>query len=321
MPTLVRFFSLGLLLAASNAFAAENPFVGRWGLTLPDGRAGWLGVEEKNGQLTASLLWGSGSVLPVEEVTLAGDTLRLIRVQPTQKGQHKQLITATRKGDALSLQVADQRANGKESKISAFAGQRLAELPPRPDLAKVKFGEPIALIANDDLAGWELVNKDAPSGWSVTEGVLSNRVQKEPGKRFANLRTKREFGDFRLTTDVRVPAGGNSGIYLRGMYEIQVAETFGKPRDAHHMGALYSRLTPSESAERPAGEWQTLAIALVDSHVTVILNGKTIIDNQPVLGCTGGALASIDSGRGPLMLQGDHTDVDYRHMRLFPVEP
>ena len=79
---------------------------------------------------------------------------------------------------------------------------------------------------------------------------------------------------------------------------MQVADTFGKPLDPHNMGAVYSRIKPTESAEKPAGEWQTLDITLVDRHVTVILNGKKIIDNQPVLGCTGGALGPTRCARG-----------------------
>jgi hypothetical protein len=51
----------------------------------------------------------------------------------------------------------------------------------------------------------------------------------------------------------------------------------------------------------------------------VILNGTTIIDNEPVLGCTGGALTSDEFKPGPIFLQGDHTNVDYRNMVLRPV--
>jgi hypothetical protein len=96
-------------------------------------------------------------------------------------------------------------------------------------------------------------------------------------------------------------------------------ESYKQPLDPHHMGALYSRITPSVAAEKPIGEWQTLDITLVDRHLTVVLNGTTIIDNQPVLGCTGGALTSDETKPGPIFLQGDHTDVDYRNIVLRPV--
>jgi len=151
----------------------------------------------------------------------------------------------------------------------------------------------------------------------VIIGVLMNRIA--PGKHHGNLRTDAEFEDFNITLEVRTQAGSNSGVYLRGIYEIQIAETYGKPVDPHNMGALYSRITPSVAAEKPIGEWQTMSITLVDRHVTVVLNDRTIIDNQPVLGCTGGAMTSDESKPGPIMLQGDHTNIDYRNIVLRPV--
>jgi hypothetical protein len=133
------------------------------------------------------------------------------------------------------------------------------------------------------------------------------------------LRTEREFEDFRLTLEVRTLENSNSGIYLRGIYEVQIAESFGKPVDSHNMGAVYSRLCPTVAAEKPIGQWQTLDITLVDRHITVILNGQKIIDNKPVLGCTGGALWSDPFRPGPIYLQGDHSAIDYRNMKLIPV--
>jgi len=166
------------------------------------------------------------------------------------------------------------------------------------------------------------VKTDLPSGWSAEKGLLTNRAPQEPGKphkRYANLQTVREFEDFNLKLETRVPEKGNSGIYLRGIYEVQVADTFGLPPDSHHMGAIYSRIKPTKLAEKPAGEWQTMDITLVDRHVTVILNGTKIVDNQPLLGCTGGALWSDEFRPGPLFLQGDHTSVEYRNLILRPV--
>ena len=78
-------------------------------------------------------------------------------------------------------------------------------------------------------------------------------------------------------------------------------------------------ITPTVAAEKPAQVWQHIDITLVDRHVTVILNGRKIIDNQPVLGCTGGALTSDEFKPGPLYLQGDRSDVDFRNMVLTPI--
>jgi hypothetical protein len=119
---------------------------------------------------------------------------------------------------------------------------------------------------------------------------------------------------------VNVPKGSNSGIYLRGIYEIQVMDSKGSPLDSHNMGALYSRITPSVSAERPAGEWQNLDITLCEHHLSVILNNIKIIDNQPVMGVTGGALTADEYSPGPIYLQGDHGTVSYRNIVLTPIE-
>src|SRR5439155_1491381 len=158
---------------------------------------------------------------------------------------------------------------------------------------KVKYGEPVQLFNGKDLSGWRIIESGAADGWSMKEGALMSNPVQEPGqphKNYGNLRTDKEFEDFNLTLECNVAKNGNSGIYLRGIYEVQVADTFGKPLDPHNMGAVYSRIKPTESAEKQAGEWQTLDITLVERHVTVVLNGKKITDNQPVLGCTGGAL-------------------------------
>ncbi len=309
-------FSLGAVLNA-----ADNPFIGRWALTLPTGGAGWLGVEEKDGALSSSILWGGGSVVPTTGTKVDGDTLIVTREQKNKEGKLSAIETITAKieGDALKLTTAKKNAEGKEiSKPAEFAGKRIADIPAKPDLAKVKFGDPIQLMNGKDLTGWRLL-KEADNGWSVVDGVLQNRVVKAKDKHFGNLRTDAEFEDFNLKTEVRTQEGSNSGIYLRGIYEVQIMESFGKPLDSHHMGALYSRITPSVNAEKPIGEWQTLDITLVDRHLTVILNGTTIIDNAPVLGCTGGAMTSDEFKPGPLYLQGDHTNVDYRNMVLRPV--
>jgi hypothetical protein len=85
------------------------------------------------------------------------------------------------------------------------------------------------------------------------------------------------------------------------------------------MGALYSRITPLVAAEKPAGEWQTMDIILFQRHLTVLLNGKKLIDNQPVKGVTGGALTSDEFSRGPIYLQGDHGEVYYRNIELTPI--
>ena len=318
-------------LALGTALAAENPFLGGWELTLPGGAAGWLGVEEVGGRLRASLLWGGGSVVPLESAKLDNGRLVLIRKHSAErKGKNGkkidlvsfETITATVDGDALKLSGVKPREKEPGRDKIEFTGQREPPMPPAPDLARVKFGEPVRLFNGKDLAGWRLTDPNALSGWSVKDGVLVNEVFHEEGKphaNYGNLRTDQVFEDFNLKLEVRVAKDGNSGVYLRGIYEVQVADTYGKPLDSHNMGAIYSRIQPTASAEKPPGEWQTMDITLVNRHVTVVLNGKRIIDNQPLLGCTGGALWSDVTRPGPIYLQGDHTGIEYRNIVLKPV--
>ncbi len=319
-----RLFAIAIafsFLTVALGAADQYPFVGRWGLTTPAGQAGWLGIDEdKDGELSANILWGRGSVLPAQKVSVQDRVLTIQCSVPKNNGDAQQTLTVTLAKVGLTVRSLTLSDKGVEIEKGLSHAKRLAPLPPRPDLSKVTFGEPINLIAASSLDGWIIAEKDAPHGWSVKDGILSNRVTKIKGQRFGNLRTTAEFEDFKLTTEVRALPESNSGIYLRGVYEIQMAETFGKPLDSHNMGALYSRITPAIAAEKPAGEWQTVELTLVDHHITVVLNGQTVIDNEPAMGCTGGALTSDDSLPGPILLQGDHSDIDYRKMVLRPVK-
>ena len=320
-----------LLATVGTSLAADNPYVGAWELTIPGGGAGWLGVEDINGRLRASLLWGGGSVVPLESAKVENGELVLRRKLSAQRkdksGQKVDLIsfetiTAVVEGDILKLTSVKPREKTPGKDRAEFKGRRQPPLPPVPDLSQVKFGEPVRLFNGKDLTGWRLTDPKAVSGWTVRDGVLVNEVSQEkdkPHKNYGNLRTDKEFEDFNLALEARVPKDGNSGVYLRGIYEIQVQDSCGKALDSHNMGAVYSRIKPTLAAEKPAGEWQTLDLTLVDRHVTVVLNGKKIIDNQPLLGCTGGALWSDVTRPGPIYLQGDHTGIEYRNIVLKPV--
>jgi len=312
--------ALAAALLTTTLVAAENPFVGRWALTIPGGGAGWLGVTEDGGQLKSSVLWGGGSVLPTTSTKVEGDTLLVTRVNGSGAKKSTETIIAKRDGEKLNLTTSTTGADGKVGRESKFTGNWIPPVPSAPNLANVKFGEAIKLFNGKDLSGWKTFGSKA-DGWKVANGLLVNEAPQEPGKHksYANIRTEREFEDFNLQVEFRVPKNGNSGIYLRGIYEIQVADSFGKKNDPHNCGALYSRILPSENASKPEGEWQTYDITLVDRHLTVVLNDKKVIDNQPVLGCTGGALWSDEFRPGPLYLQGDHTSVDYRKIVLRPV--
>lgn len=346
---------LGALLLVLPALA-QAPFLGRWALTPAFGGAGWLEVRDGAHGLEGTLLWVGGSPEEQTRVFVDGETLHCVRIVQEEikdaagnlllTQPQPILVTANLTGDTLAGTFTKPAADGKSAATDVFTGVRCLPLPPAPDLSKVRFGKAIKLFNGKDLSGWAVfggarwasVAAPAPggrtvegwigrddnvaNGWHVQDGLLINDPVQTPGqprKNYGNLGTTRTFQDFNLTLDFKVPPQGNSGVYLRGIYEIQVLDSYGKERDPHHMGAIYGRVAPAALAERPAGEWQHLDITLVDRHVTVKLNGTLIHDNQPLAGCTGGALWSDESKPGPIYLQGDHTGVTYRNIKLHPV--
>lgn len=322
-----------ILLAGKFTLNAQSDeakkYLGRWALHFPEGM-GWLEVRQENGYLDADLLWRWGSVLPVANVYVLNGKLVVTRVRTERLKKpdgSERTHTVTR---TLELVGNDQKLigtmtmphkNGIGADVYYVDADKIPPIPPAPDLSKVKYGKPVKLLGKD-LTDWRLLEPDAVNGWRVEKGVLINNPVQTPGKphiHYGNLRTDREFEDFNLKLKVNVPKGSNSGIYLRGIYEVQVVDSYGKPLDSHNMGALYSRITPSVSAEKKPGEWQDMDITLCDRHLTVILNGKKIIDNQPVEGVTGGAITSDELKPGPIYLQGDHGKILYKDIVLTPI--
>ena len=107
--------------------------------------------------------------------------------------------------------------------------------------------------------------------------------------------------------------------HLRGMYEAQVVDRDSRMQGLMGVGAIFNRVAPSKNAGFEGGKWQTYDLTLVDRHITVILNGETVIDNQPVSGPTGGAMHTDPMAPGPIYLQGDHTGIRYRNIVLTPI--
>jgi hypothetical protein len=330
-----RLVALVLLASCTGALAseAENPFVGYWALTLPGGYAGWLGVTQEEGYLDASILWGWGSVVPAASVYIVEDELYVTRLNAVERKDASgkvirrhtftETISARVQGDRMRLTLIRPRTDGTGVGREELTGKRIPPLPPKPDLSEVKYGEPIELLKGRNVDGWKLTDPEQVNGWSVERGVLVNNPVQKKGEEhinYGNLRTVQEFEDFNLKFEVNVPKGGNSGVYLRGMYEVQISDSYrGENPTVHGMGSIYSRIAPRVKAEKRPGMWQQMDITLLDRHVTVKLNGKTIMDNEPLPGCTGGALWADELRPGPIYLQGDHTAVKYRNIVLTPI--
>ena len=330
---------LGLVVLFVSTTRAQNesvdPFLGMWALTLDydHHHAGWLEVRQEKGYIDADLLWRSGSVRPIDFTFIMDGELFLTRGRDMVRKKdvdgnplrtlhpiHWFQVRKTGR-DMVEGVAVFPKTDGTDVEMVTFTGKRIPVNEGAPGLDKVKFGDPISLFNGKNLDGWELLDKQRANGWKAVDGMLINDPVQTPGehKSYGNLRTTQTFEDFNLKLEVNVPAKSNSGIYLRGIYEVQVSDSYGQDLDSHNMGALYSRIKPLVSAEKPAGEWQQMDITLYKRHLTVKLNGKLIIDNQPVKGVTGGAMTSDEFKPGPIYLQGDHGKVRYRNIVLKPI--
>jgi hypothetical protein len=177
-----------------------------------------------------------------------------------------------------------------------------------------KWGESIKLFNGRDLSGWEQRNATVKNGWRVRDGALANV---EPGN---DLLTEQTFTDFKLRAEFRYPKGSNSGIYLRGRYEVQVEDDFGRAPESHEIGGVYGFLTPRINAAKKAEEWQTIEVTLLGRILTVVLNDEPVIERQAIPGITGGALDSDEAKPGPILLQGDHGRVEFKELTLTPAQ-
>jgi len=285
------------------------PFLGTWFLDFEDGYGGWLEVTQNQNELRAQLMWRVGSAKPVGNVAVAGDTLVLTR---QRKGKKTNYI-ATINNDTITVTTESGNEIGR--------GHQCPPMPPRPNLSKVRFGKPITLFNGQDLSGWQLQPPNAKNGWRVENGEMVNATPKSDFSaygEFGNLRTTRDFGDCKVHIEFNIGKQRNSGVYVRGLYEAQVVDRDSRMQGINGPGAIFGRITPTTNAGLPGGQWQTYDLVLVDRHMTVRLNGKLVIDNQPVRGATGGALFGDVMRDGPLYLQGDHTSVRYRNVQLSP---
>ena len=305
----------GLALAGCcTGDCCKDPVIGNWGLKLPydSMSAGHMIMSrDAKGNPQALVLWRWASPTQMKNVVVDGPNFSFV-----MPGGGVKVVGSVQKCGALKAEAFDK----KNRKIGDVTGWLNPPVDPSVKTSDAKFGETVDLL-KDGLAGWETMDPKAKFGWSFKDGVLSNKLGLRPDGRWAgggaNLKTKLEdFFDFNLEYDVRVPAKSNSGVYLRGRYEVQVVDSFGKNPDYHAMASLYGRIVPKEYAEKAPGEWQHVSVTLYKRHITVVLNGVTIIDNEPVLGITGGAIDANESVPGPIYLQGDHSDADFKNMIL-----
>ncbi len=285
---------------------AQAPVIGRWDLTVQGPKAAypsWLEVTlSGNRTLVGRFVGGGGSARPISRVEYNNGSLHFAIPPQWEKETSDLVVDATLAGDALEGTLVTPAGERHR-----FTGRRAPSL--RRSAAPV-WGKPVRLFNGKDLTGWTTFG--GTNQWTVNAGVLEN------AKSGANLVTTEKFTDFKLHLEVNCPRGSNSGIYLRGRYEVQVEDSTEPEPRLVDMGAIYGFLVPNENASRGADAWQTFDVTLVGRRVTVDLNGKTIIGDQTIPGITGGALDSDEAAPGPIFLQGDHGPVRYRNLVITP---
>lgn len=284
---------------------SQGGIEGRWDLVVrtPEGdRPSWIEVRRSGrNALVGEYVGIVGSARPVSHFRFENGTLRFAVPPQWEEVTGDITFEGRLEGDGL---VGTMTAGGTTLPWTARRAPTLRRA------ASPVWNPPLRLFNGRDLAGWRVVGGD--NRWRAENGLLRNTASG------GNLVTERTFEDFRLHVEFRYPKDGNSGVYLRGRYEVQVEDTPGPEPTLVGFGAVYGFLKPSLLASHKPGEWQSYDITLVGRHVTIVANGKTIISNAEIPGITGGALDSDEGAPGPIMLQGDHTAVEYRNITIMP---
>lgn len=300
---LIALLSTPIIGYAQHKYAAKD-IEGRWDLTLQNKekkQPSWLEITHSGlKNFTGHFVSINGSSRPISIVHVKENNISFA-IPPQWDNSTKDLtFEGTITGNTISGTIVTSM-----NELVPFTGKRA---PVLISSKEPKWSKPVSLINTKDLSGWEVLG-------STNQWVNSNGILKSP-KSGSNIKTKENFKDFKLHAEVRYPAESNSGIYLRGRYEIQVADSYGLQPAKDQAAAVYGFVQPLEIPIKPAGEWQVYDITLVGRVVTISLNGKTVIYKAEIPGITGGALDANEEEPGPIMIQGDHGPVEYRNLQI-----
>jgi hypothetical protein len=302
--------SVLLLLLATSALPAESPadpdFNGRWDITVhnaPRGRAWWLEVEGAGTPGIKGKFVGfpGGDLNDIQHIWIENGELRFTYDGHSVHQEYRARLTGGK--------LEGTFASG-DTKLQ-WSGARAPEVADADD-GSWHAGKPVSLFNGKDISNWHGLIPGASLGWSVADGILKGNGAA------IDLVSDDKFWNFDLHVEYRTPPHSNSGIALRGRYEVQILEDYGRPLDRHSNAALYSRIVPAENVTRPPGEWQIYDIHLVGRHVTITLNGKTVTKGT-IDGLTAMAGDPDEGVPGPIMLQGDHGPVEFRGIVLTPL--
>ncbi|MBN1985144.1 MAG: DUF1080 domain-containing protein [Prolixibacteraceae bacterium] len=273
----------------------------RHGLMDTDGFPGWLEVKLSGFSTLVGYYVGyEGSARPISEIHYSAETGKYHFTIPPQW---------------MDIEDLDFEFSLENDKLSGFMmldGHKLQWTGVRaPSLTREKppvWGNPKNML-DDDMSRWVI---PANNQFRMLDGVLVNT------KSGGNLVTKEKFEDFKLSIEFRYPEGSNSGIYLRGRYEVQIEDSPAEKTSPVSIGGVYGFIEPAVNAAKKPGEWQSYEITLVGRHVTIVHNGIEVISNRPIPGITGGSLDSKEGTPGPIMIQGDHGPVEFRKFLITP---
>lgn len=283
----------------------KNPFAGRWDLTVKtptESYPAWMEVEGATGGLRVRVVGKLTSAHSAENVRQ--DDSKISFTSSERFGGPTKV--------SWEMTVNGSKLTGAQKREDGVTGQIIGvRAPALPRMTPAVWSDPEPLFTGKDLNGW-VPDKPAENHWRAINGVLVNEA---PG---ANIRTKRRFKDFKLHVEYNCPKDGNSGVYLRGRYEIQIEyESPGKHDKLHSMGAIHGFIAPSAEVSPRPGQWETLDITLVGRTVSILRDGELIINREQIPGITGGALDSHEGEPGPICLQGDHTGgMKYRNITI-----
>jgi len=308
-----RLFLLSTLTLLAGIFAgttqaAPASIEGRWDITVDMGgkpMPSWLEVRHSGYSTLVGQFTGfSGSARPISEVIFKDNKFSFSIPKQWEKGDGNLKVEGTVTGEKITGTITTP-----EGKTFNYGGVRA---PALRTLTEPAWGTPIKLTAGNEIKGWRASGGE--NQWIAENGILRSP------KSGANLITEQKFKDFKMHVEFRIPKGSNSGVYLRGRYEIQVTDSKGMEPSLDQMGAVYGFIVPSEMVAKEAGEWNTLDITLLGRMLTLVANGKTVISNQEIPGITGGALDSNEGEPGSIYIQGDHGPVEYRNITITPAK-
>jgi Domain of Unknown Function (DUF1080) len=298
-------FAAAVLTPALSYQAGDQSLSGRWDLTIQTRKEtypSWIEVTEGAGSPQVRIVGRVASVHPATDVKLQGSHLTFASMESLGKEIPVNWDMALADGKITGTQ---KRSDGVEGQITGLRAPDLNRPAPQA------WSDPEPLFNGKNLSGWE-PDKPSMNHWIAQNGELIN------GAAGANIRTSRKFDDFKLHIEYNCPDNGNSGVYLRGRYEVQVEyEASDKNDKFHMMGSIYGFLAPAVTVPPRPGQWESYDITLVGRMVTVVRDDIKIIDNQEIPGITGGALDSDEGAPGPLYIQGDHTGgMKYRNIKI-----